>query len=373
MTALGRFTSHILSMASMRRGHSQNPFPIYPDRARLTSDVPASSTQLPCITDRRRFVYGGRVLIVSYDPELQGVATPEPWVVEYGIVRAIAGAYIVLAEPTARDHAAWSSVYPCFDADISLQEQSTAVTDMTVETSFDVRESAGSFTLPGHPASAKTRLGVPVFVARINWATSVAAIYFRQGTEDQKGRVLVSSTDAPRTQVGYRFTVTALTRVQWWDVLGFFNHCRGRARSFWFVHPIRHALMVYEFEFDLTKGWYAVDILPHGEFRDVAEFLRAVAIILKDGRVYVREVIAFDVSHGLIVTWKLTFDEAIPLFTEFEPEEVKYVVPASRVRFATDTLAEEWVTNEVVNMQFDLISTFDESPRYVEWLGYEVE
>lgn len=346
-----------LSMTAMRLAQQDNtPIPLVVDFSKVTAT--SSGTTIYCDTRCRRFFLGARVMIHSWD------ANRRPTNVEYGLVQALADDSITLQAPLAGTFPVRSRVYPCLEAKLSLDNADlNLVSDQLLDIALTVKEVTGPAALPSTvtgfaaPPGFPTWNSRPVFDVPSDWSANIRTIIGRDGEKAQSGRSEIISPAGPRAQFSHEMKLTLLSRAKFWKVLQFFDSRMGRLRSFYMVDPAAK----FKANTVLTTG---VRIKPSGNIEDLQSFMSHVAVVLRDGTIYVRNVTSVTLDSG---EWVIAFGSTIPAV---DPATVRKVTQAYLVRLRDDVLKEEWTTDEICSISFWGIEVLDDSDQELANIAY---
>lgn len=346
-----------LSMTAMRLAQQRfTPIPLFTDFSAVKAV--SSGTTIYCDTRFRRFFLGCRVMIHSWD------SNRKPANVEYGLVQALADDQITLQAPLAGTFPVKSRVYPCIEAELSLAPADlNLVTDEVLDMSLTVKEATGSSALPATvtgfaaPPGFPTWNGRPVFDVPSDWSANIHTSIFREGEQNQVGRSENVSPDGPRAQFVHEMRLTLLSREKAWKVLQFFDSRMGRLRSFYMVDPATK----FQANTVLTTG---VRIKPVGNIEDLQAFMTHVAVVLRDGTIYIRDVASVTVDGA---EWVIAFGSTIPAVS---PTAVRKVTQAYHVRLRDDAMAEEWMTDEICSISLFGVEVLDDSDQELTNLAY---
>ena len=321
-----------LKAFQMRSANQVVPYPLYSDITQVTF---ASDTFTGDFTDTRFFV-GARLIHFGLDAE--GVRD----VASYAIL-AVTDTTIQVASPigaiTGVDYVA-----PLIDADIELSPAvETVFTDNKAEIDVNVNEKMDeSALIPSDLSSFSpdTYKEVPVFPFVHNWSTDLIVQITRFGTRIDFGRGRAVSVDSDRPQSS--FTVkTLFDRSEAFEMLRWFDYCRGRLVPFWFVNPQNLWKIV-------SIGGSSITVDGQGLIpEDIELFFKYVKIVGFDG---IMEVTDVQVSGNDLEI----FSEEIPAGGSGD-----FLQPVHLMRFAKDSIREVWTNRRVCEMAFELVELLE--------------
>lgn len=372
-TDAGRSFATLLGL--LNRSSVPGPVPIYCDETFLTVAMYGVGVDrvLECPTRYRRFFRGQRIAILSpewiNDPNLFGGYI-------FATIRQVLPdrLLVTVANSGQANFPADSIVYPTFDADVSLTQDASLVTDSVLRVSLEATERSGGSTLPGawrgplspvlahvNEAPGQKRwdsASIPLFDRPHDWAASVEIELFREGSQINLGKGSMPQPTHSKTGFRYGLRMGALSRKDFWDILRFFDWAKGRSKSFWMPH-FKTPWKVLEVATSYVR------IQSPGTLGELNAFYRYVLVDLEDPATpgvfpfrQVREI--YEISQNAPGDYTISFipgkelDFAVPL-------GVAYVVPVSRMTLAEDVINEKWKTSEVCEeVSFSVVDTIDE-------------
>lgn len=362
LTGMTQKASTRLHASMSRRAKDIYPFPLYSDRSYLTQSSPALSKVIFCDTSYRRFFAGGRIAIFEID------STDEQPLddVAYYTISIVFSDRITLQESLFRGYNKFADVIPMIDANVSLDEVGSAVTDEHIELRFNVDEVLGPWTLPSlaDVPGAKFDLfkGAFVFPQSVTqWGAEVNLGFRRQGSKEVSGRDIYVTVRGEVPEAYYSFTAVGLNRENVWKLLTFFDLVRGRAKHFYMTAP-----QAYYFEIDSWVSTRVVRIKRIGDFKNAKDVIKHIAFILKPSAgsaVHLNKVLdmaEFVDSFGNFF-WDLLLEDVIT----FQTGDVDFATLAHQVRMISDSIVESWDTDGVCSVQFEMSELIDESNREI--------
>lgn len=331
------------AMLQAARQHTQQhgvPVPLYPDAVAASGSF---ETTIYGDFSRRRFFRGGRVVVFPFDPTTS---------------KSSGGVFFATATAVYPDHidvdflpravTGADSVAPCIDVEISNEIRGTALTDSVWESSMSWTEVEGASSLPAlWPAvvSGDSSILSPfctvldnlaVFPFEPSWGEGVGVDIVREMESSPSGRGVIKT---PNGDPAHRFAITLMgyNRERVWNIARFFDSMRGRAGSFYLIHPMRpwapYSPMV-------QPGSPAqVRILPAGDRFAVRDGVRKVVLTRADGSMITRDVEQV-VDNG--DRFDVVVSPALP------DENFVDVQPIYVCSFDSDEIEEAWATNEVI-------------------------
>jgi hypothetical protein len=327
----------MLIQASLERLAKQvsTPIPLYTDHSRVTAE--STLDFINCDTRYRRFFINQRVAIHNW------VYGNRPDTVEYAQIKAITPDGLYLQSNLAGTYRVGARCYPCFEVQIALDQVQSFITDEYCEMNMVFMELPGRSAMPStvlgfvNPDNFQTHDNLPIFDMLQDRSINVAGGVTRAGNKFQSGRAEVVFTTGERAQVWHELRIKSLDRVTFWKLLGFFDSRMGRLRTFWMLSPGT------PFEPKVIQT-NLVKVKPHGQLQDQTDFLKYVAVVMRDGTIYVRGVSSVTVDSPY---WVFNFDETIP---SVSLGDVRRVVPAFLARLKNDSMQEVWTTDELCDV-----------------------
>lgn len=346
-----------LSMTAMRLCQQWfTPIPLFTDFSKVTAT--SSGTTIYCDTRWRRFFLGCRVMIHSWD------ANHRPANVEYGLIQAFDDTSITLQAPLAGSFPVKSRVYPCIEAQLSLEPSDmNLVTDEVLDMSLTVKEAVGPSALPStitgfaNPPGFQTWNSRPIFDVPSDWSANIRSGVHREGESSISGRSEIIRPDGPRAQFLHEMRLTLLSRAKFWKVLQFFDSRMGRLRSFYMVDPATK----FKANSVLTTE---VRIKPVGNIEDLQAFMSHIAVVMRDGTVHVRNVTSVTVDGA---EWVVAVGSVLPSITF---GNVRKVTQAFLVRLRDDAMTEEWTTDELCSISLWGVEVLDDSDQEITNTAY---
>lgn len=352
-----KFELNRLSMTAMRLCQQRfTPIPLFTDFSKVTAQ--SSGTTIYCDTTYRRFFLNARVMIHSWD------AHRRPTAVEYGQIQTFDATSITLQAPLVGTFPAGSRVYPCIEAELALEPVDlNLISDECLDMAMTIKETVGSAALPStidgfaNPPGFQTWNGRPIFDVPSDWSANLRSGIRREGEKNQVGRAEIVRADGPRAQFMHEMRLTLLTRAKFWKVLQFFDSRMGRLRSFYMVDPAAK----FQANSILTTN---VRIKASGNIEDLQDFMSHVAIVMRDGTIYVRDVTSVTLDSG---EWVIAFGSVIPVV---DITQVRKVTQAYLVRLRDDAMAEQWTTDEVCEVSLWGVEVLAEADQELTNIAY---
>lgn len=337
-----------------RRGRARNPVPLWCDAAETTGT--ASGTNIPCVTSHRRFFTGQRILI--YQPWGENVyrTGSDEDQAEYAEIASLTSSAITLTGGTTLSftYPAGSRVVPLIDAEIPVAQgddgggtEFRLITDEVAAATLAAEEVLGPSSLPGeatgNPSGFPTSGGYPVLDTPPDWSSEQLALVLRDGSVEDTGLTSHVWGQAEEPRHGFTLSFSSLGRERAYDLRRFFDSRRGRCLPFWLPSPQTH------FRVEDVPGTTHVMVTldRYFDFESVSK----MAFVLRDGTV---SVYTLD-SHTILGSppqRRLTFTATVSGFTA---ADVLQLVPLHFVRFASDTLEEEWDSTEAGRVTVSVI------------------
>jgi hypothetical protein len=339
-------SQHEMTRALMnlfRHGDTQVPIPLYSDHSRVTS---AALKEIFCETAYRRFFAGQRFVICDFDENSR------PQNVEWGVIDNVASTHIVPTVNLTNTYTDRARVYPMIDAELVFRDAASLVNDELGQLVLRVREIPGPSTLPptasGNPSGWATYGDWPIFDATPEASFGFRPGMLRAGTQTQQGRGHVVYKMGDRPQATHSLLYRKLTRATVWPLIQFFDSRRGRLRPFWFVSP--QAL------------WNPVSIAAdqivlegNGNIDDVENYFSYIALVERDGTVTIRGIDNVVPSGD---NFRVDFDEVLTSVPAIA--DLRRTTAAHLMRFEKNSMTEEWTTDGICDIEFEMIELLRE-------------
>jgi hypothetical protein len=340
-----------------RRGRSRNPSPLWCDET-VTTDT-AGTTSIPCATTHRRFFTGQRVLI--YRPAAANI-----WRVdantdqaEYAQIESLTATEITLtgASSLLYSYPAGARVVPLLDAEIPVAQADEGgaeffmLTDEVATATITAEEVLGPSALPGedsgNPTGFPTSGGYPILDTPPDWSSEQSVTVLRDGSVEDTGLTTHVWAQAEDPRHGFALSFTSIGRERAYDLRRFFDSRRGRCLPFWLPSPQGH----FRVEEIAGNGTVLVSMDSYFDFYSLGK----MAFVLRDGTLAVYTIDSHTTSDG---RRRLVFTTSVSGFTA---ADVLRLVPLHFVRFASDTLEEEWDSTEAGRVTVSVIEIQAES------------
>lgn len=321
-----------------RIGDERVYVPLYCDECTVTAT--SSGTTIYCDTTLRRFHAGGSVAV--YQPSPDGPTSPE-----IATIDSITDTQINLTGALSGSFPAGAVVVPLALAEIVLESDFVAFSDYYSDVALTFVEVLES-SLPARAAFADlatdgyTTLGsYYVLDTPINWAQPIKMTVQRTGSAQILGRSGKVQTQGPRPFLRFELPLGVLSRDEFDRALRFFDAHQGRLLPWVLINP----LTLWE---PTGVATTYVDVTEFGDVAGAQDFVTYVAIETTSA-VYVRSVSGVTDLGG---TWRIALGAVIPAIAL---ADIIRVTTAHFVRFATDSMREEWLTTEVVNVKLEAV------------------
>ena len=335
-TGMSQEKSKQILMSLARKGSNRLVYPIFSDKAKLTSAYTASASTISCPTSHRRFYTGARILIT----EEGGMAIT--------VIRGI-GSEALTIDPVSSSFSPDARVYPLIDCEIDLASTLNNITDYHVEIDFNAYEVSGLSALPSTTPSATQQFkNYPVMTVPVNWAFGQTTGMVRAGARANFDRSTVVITHGPRPQHQFNCEFLSLSRGDLWEILNFFDTRKGRARAFW----VLSYMTLWELSAVTTK---TITVNKGVNLEDIDDFIGHIGIVKKDGTHILATVANVeDIGNDFLITTV----EDLP---SLSVSDIQLITSAHLVRYTNDSMVERWTTDETCETSFQLIELLDET------------
>jgi hypothetical protein len=322
---------HSLYLFLKRISYGRNLIPIYCDVTTITA-IESGARVIYCDTRYRRFFADQYVVI--YDPNTR--------VFEVAVTASVTDTQIQVTSPLTKVFSAGCKVYPLMETRVNVSQSIDIMTDRTASMTLQCIESEGRTAIPIHVLQSPPS----VFDFLIDW-NRVSIENTRVATTEASGRGTSIVTYGAQSLMSFNLSMTFVQRSEAWRFIKFFNYCKGRGKSFYFINP----LCTYEVT---SIDQFGVSVKALGEPIDW-RFKPYVGIVMRDGTVHVKEIDQNSISRTNnvdILTWTQADTNN---FADY-----RKVTVAHRVRFGSDELRQTWVTTEHMTTDIELIDVLNE-------------
>lgn len=351
-TGLNRDDSRRILWNMARATATQVPVPLYCDHTRLSAAALVTATTLHGDFRWRRFFAGARLIVHTWD------ADQRPTDAEIHVIETIAAdrMSVTIASPgLTAGKAKYARVMPLIDCDVVVKQAGMALTVDKLDVNVGFLELPGISSLPATVRDTEPWLpfhdGSPVFTTRSSWSASHSFEVVGSVTKATDGRASLTHAIGTRPRFIHKLRVDAMTREAAWDIVQFFETCRGRFRRFWFAGP----MALWD---PVSYDGVVVKTTRVGDVRNPQDFCRYVAFVLHDETVVIRKVASVH-DNGTNFLFGLEGDLPSTVTTS----TVRKMVPAWPVRLTRDVIAERWTTDELCRVEFQMIDNEDRDAR----------
>lgn len=323
-----------------RQGVARTLVPLASDHTRGLANVSIGGTTLSCKTTQRRFFVGAKVAIVR--------VTDAP-TTDYEVctIQAVADLSITLTAGTVKAWTAPFRVYPLIEADLVVSSGVSAINDVVASAKFTAKEVVGRSSLEAlGPSGYASYQGYPIWTHQIAWEND-SVKFSRPASFVGSGISGFYDLRGDRPLVSSSVTLRGLSRGQVWRSIEFFDDVSGSYFPFHYVLPIRP----FEVQSSTTTS-LTVTAVGETIFWNNWSY---VGITLTDGTTSVRKITGVVRGSGVdVISW-----------TEALVGTVKQVAPAIFCRFLTDELTERWLTDETVELEYQVQELVNEGSKTV--------
>lgn len=318
---------------------SRSLVPLYPDKVRVTNIV---SNTISGNFAHRRFFEGQRIALASSAYDLRSLTT----------IVSVTPTSLTVASASGGVIGGW--VIPLSEGEAVPSLSGQIVTGSVINADLNLEGTFGPSSLdplqtPGNsPSEWPTYCTIPIWhPPRIDWALGVTYSINSALTLGLYGLGNVPSLYPSPTWVGLDFSVLHLDRESFWNFRKLWDYAAGQLFPFIFVEP--------------TIDLFAVEPLPNGmRFRATGlvvdwDSVQYIAFINRGSNpVQIRKVASVTSSGGgEFNDVVFSTEDGDGPFTDLDLE-IKFAV-ARKMRFASDTLTEEWITDEICRIPISLI------------------
>lgn len=332
-TGMNRDESQELYLMALKGALERLPLPIYPEVSFLTTATLTTDKVINCDTTFRRLYTGARILILDPTKHL-------PENLTFSRITVFSATIITVEDAVGFVFPKNSLVIPLIDCHININQSGTFITDYHFNLPYTYREVEGPSSLPRMALSSNYVLhsGDPIFFPLHDWTTNPAVSIRRPGIQFAVGNATVTTTRGSKSEVDFTLEIKALTREETIDIVSLFEDRLGRVRPFWFMN----LLTLWNVSAITTT---TIDIDKSSSLSLLLSELEYVGVLTKLGSTQIRS-ISNITDEGSV--FRIVLDS--PLSPTITLSEVSKVSPTYFVRFAEDSLVENWSTDLTCNM-----------------------
>lgn len=333
-----------------RMGVCRSLVPLWPDHTYLTA--PSSGATLTCDVALRRIFPGARVAIAA--PFAGGVAYQQ---FETGIVASASGTTLTLTASPSVVYPIGSRVVPLLECDVLLESSPRSLGGGKISIELLAAEVPGGAALPplaspGDAIAFSTYAGYPVFDPGFNrhigWRSDGEG-WRRDAISSTLGLGNVHYLLGPRPAAWSSRRADAVCRAEAWDLLRFWDFCRGPAFPFFAPSP----LPAMELKAITTT---TLQVTAAGPLQDWIDY-PYIAVMKRQadsGAARVRPIQSVTRLSGVDT---ITLSDPLDAMTL---AQVAYATPAALMRFDAQDLLEKWISSRRLALAFNLIEVLNE-------------
>ena len=309
------------------RAKGPNVVPFYPDAGGMTRSNDAY--KLYCDTSYRRYSAGGIIMAIKYNQD--GSVT------HYDVLRILeveADGVVteteVVHDYTVNDTACPAmACYPSFGSDSQSNiTRSRGYISIEAEEMYD----STAMALENTEYTPTVVDGLPIFDFRINEMDDMSMTTSFQGDIKSSGRGSTWHQQGGYTYSTQEIVCSAVSRAEYWELIGFFNYIRGRGRAFWIrnysniITPSSEGIGFLEVETLGAPDW---DSLRNLWIEDASGISDVVAVTGVE-----------DLVGGVRISYTGTAITPIRYYQAFKS------------RLDSDEIEEKWFTKALVEIRF---------------------
>lgn len=332
-TGMNRDESQELYLMALKGALENLPLPLVADTSFLTTTTSPTDTVINCDTAFRRLYSGARVLV--FDP-----SNHLPTNLSFNRIIFTTSSSITLVDPIGFSYPINALVIPLIDCHLNINQTGSFITDYNLNLPYSYKEVEGPSSLPRMALSSNYVLynGNPIFFPIHDWLDTPSITIRRPGTQFSSGNATITTTRGDKTEVDFNISIKALSREEAIDIISLWEDRLGRVRPFWFMN----LLNMWDVSAITTT---TIDIDKSSSLALLLSELEYVGILTKLGATQIRSI--SDITNTG-PAFRITLDSALsPAITL---PEIARVSPTYFVRFAEDTLVENWSTDRTCSM-----------------------
>jgi hypothetical protein len=348
-TMMSRDETIRLETMAFKQGVARYNAPIISDRARVTWWD--GSHMLTLEGEHKRF-YGDRRIILfnmsTQAMELRTITTLIP--IGSGLINITVDTPPTIWPVGSSDRPLIA--FPTFEAAMSLDQGIDALTPHHVSGRWEATENPSTVSLPPAEVPGAVTAGIPthsdglpILFWHPDWSRGATARFGRWGSYSRSGITRVPSVYGNRPRVSYTFTMRFMDRAVWSLFRQFWDSRAGRTFPFWILSPLGD----YEFK-GFTAGGIKVGLTGNEEDWQFRPYIGLERRGQADYQI--RPIDSINrVSDGDVIN-------VLDPLTQWT--DVRRVASARLVRFASDELEEQWMTDTIVDIPITVTEVTNE-------------
>lgn len=351
ITATKAQESWLLKNLLLRTGICRSLVPLYCDYTRMTAAN--SGAVLTCDTTYRRFFVGAKVALAI--PVNGGVAYQ---VFEGKTIGSLTSGSITLTTSPSVTYPIGSRVIPLLECDVIPESTATNIGGGKLSANVIATEIPGDAAFPplasiGDTIAYGTFSGYPIFDPGLNrnvgWRATEDG-WKRDNIITSMGQGRIYELFGPRPRAHSPREVIATTRADAWNILQFWDYCRGSTYPFFALDPFPL--------FDLRAiTTTTLQVTASGPLEDWS-YYPYIAVVKRQtdsGAARVRAISSVTRSSGVDTINLATALDSMTL------AQVAYVAPASLMRFESQDMTEKWKSSQNLSLSFNLVEVLNEA------------
>lgn len=337
-----------------RAGKARWLVPLYSDQAILTA-APSGVT-VPCGCANRRFQAGARIALVKFSEGRRSVSQ-----IQVVTIDGASSSAVTLSSSANAGFVAGDYIFPLIEAELLLDSAMEVISDGVMRIQIEAVETIGNTALypleetKAFPSGVSQFLGKLVLDPIFDFSDSMQVGTSRSGEYTQIGRGKSLQVYGNRARWTYKLNYTKATREGAMLLSRFFEAVGGRLESFYVVSPV----------IDLPATSLNDDnlVVPYNGPEIDWDLYTHLAILLTDGSITLKAITGVQrVGSNDIVNFS-------SLGTPPALTEVQRISFAHLARFDSDTFVENWITDEIMKTDLQIIEVFNEAEIEIEDLA----
>lgn len=340
-TGTSGFSAHGLRELAVDLADGQRVLPLYSDYFTVTQEVPLGGFNVEVDTVDNARIYDGSTVILAVRIK------PDEWKCFVTTVSGMSPGIVGIDDAVPFAIPVGSRVYAAVTVMPTDSASISPVTTRHATGTITCIEATGSTQIPPlsepgtAPSGESSFAGYPIFPFEPDWrSVAVSSQREREVSQVGLGVVVVEFGDRPREPLSASYTT--IVRAQAMRLISFFDSRAGRTFPFWIGHPVEEGIVVSA---SGTTVSITGDGRPYQEYERLIN--RHILFRLRDGSRVVKRVSSVTTGGGTI---NLTIASTIG--GAFSASDIVSLRRCSLVRFASDSLTENWITTTAC--QFDL-------------------
>jgi len=351
--AMDQNETALLRSLLQRMNQARTPVPLFCDQTPLTASATSGATTVACDTTNRHFFVGA---IAAVWP---AAAASMASTFDLLTISAITGTGLTFSGALTNNYTSGAMIAPVMEADLVPQASAVYATDQQMNAQLTFRETVGPGSLDPLTAVGSTPTGVSTYLTYPILASALGNAGGHFAGNSQGGALRANETSQVglfnytevhgRQQAAQTLEAMQLDRASAILLKRFFDSRGGQQKPF--------IVQDMTTDFSLASAVAGGDTVVH--LSAVAPQLdwtwrTHLALVCAEGSIVIRGIAGLARAAGIDT---VTLSSALPAL----PATAIGATAAFLGRFASDELAETWITDSTLNVQMPLVEVIDET------------